>query len=342
MTKKPWPGILLALALGANAASADPCAVPANLAAARPHPEGTPTAVTVAVFFVDVKAIANAEQSFTADFYLLAEWRDPRLAAGALGASLAGCRLKLDEVWHPGLAVVNQRFLRKSYPEAVVVDEAGAVRYQQRLFGQLSSPLDLRDFPFDRQRLPIDLVAVGHSPQQVAFSVGERTGRRESFSVAGWSLELAEPRVEAEYVRAVDRRLAAVRFTLDAERHFEYYLWKMLVPLSLIIFMAWTVFWIEPKNVGPQIGISTATVFTLIAFQFSLGRLLPPVSYLTRADKFLLGATLLVFAALGEAILTGKLADTEREETARRVDRWARWIYAALFVVLIGFTLWSP
>ncbi len=37
------------------------------------------------------------------------------------------------------------------------------------------------------------------------FAVDERSGRRESFSVAGWSLELAEPRVEAEYVAAVNQ-----------------------------------------------------------------------------------------------------------------------------------------
>ncbi len=341
MTKTPWPGIVLALVLSASTADADPCSVPGNIAATRPDPEGTPTAVTLAVFFVDVKTISNAEQSYTADFYLFGEWRDPRLAGEARSASLAGCRLKLDEVWNPSLAVVNQRFLRKSYPDTVVVDASGGVRYQQRFYGQLSSPLDLRDFPFDRQRLPVELMAVGYDPQQVSFAVDERSGRRESFSVAGWSTELAEPRVEAEYVPAVDRELAAMHFGLDARRHSDYYLWKMLVPLSLTIFMAWTVFWIEPKNVGPQIGISTATVFTLIAFQFSLGRLLPPVSYLTRADKFLLGATLLVFAALGEAVWTGKLADTEREDQARRIDRRARWIYAGLFVALIGWTLWS-
>ena len=63
------------------------------------------------------------------------------------------------------------------------------------------------------------------------------------------------------------------------------------------------------------------------------------MAYLTRADKFLLGATLLVFGALGEAVWTGKLADTERQDQARRIDRRARWIYAALFAVLIGVTL---
>jgi len=112
------------------------------------------------------------------------------------------------------------------------------------------------------------------------------------------------------------------------------------MPLGLIVFMAWTVFWIDPKHLAPQIGVSTATVFTLIAFQLGLGRFLPRVSYLTRADKFLLGATGLVFLALGEAIMTSKLADSDREKLSRRIDLWSRWTYPALFALLLIFTLW--
>ena len=33
--------------------------------------------------------------------------------------------------------------------------------------------------------------------------------------------------------------------------------------------MAWTVFWIDPKEIGPQVGVSTASVLTLIAFQYA-------------------------------------------------------------------------
>ena len=39
-------------------------------------------------------------------------------------------------------------------------------------------------------------------------------------------------------------------------------------------------------------------MLTLIAYRFLLGQSLPPVSYLTRLDYFLLGATILVFIAL--------------------------------------------
>ena len=172
--------------------------------------------MTIALFVIDVKAIADADQRFDADFYVIASWRDPRLAAEARGGSLAGCRPPLGEVWHPRLDVVNQRFLRKSYPDVVEIDDEGRVEYRQRLFGQLSSPLDLRDFPFDRQRLPIDFVTVSFGPEEVALTLDPRSGRRETFSVAGWSLVWLEPRIEAEYVATVDRLISRVSFGLAA------------------------------------------------------------------------------------------------------------------------------
>ena len=53
--------------------------------------------------------------------------------------------------------------------------------------------------------------------------------------------------------------------------------------------MSWAVFWINPRYLPAQVGVSTSAVLTLIAFQFSLGYLLPKVSYLTRADRFVMG-----------------------------------------------------
>ena len=67
--------------------------------------------------------------------------------------------------------------------------------------------------------------------------------------------------------------------------------------------------------------------------------MLPPVSYMTRADQFLFGATLLVFLALGEAVATGGMAKNGQEAFAKKVDRQARWIYAVAFALICVVTL---
>ena len=64
--------------------------------------------------------------------------------------------------------------------------------------------------------------------------------------------------------------------------------------------MSWAVFWVDPKEIGPQLGLAATSMLTLIAFQFAFTGLLPRISYLTRADRFVFSASLLVFLALVE------------------------------------------
>ncbi|MEE2672835.1 MAG: hypothetical protein VX466_03515 [Myxococcota bacterium] len=56
-----------------------------------------------------------------------------------------------------------------------------------------------------------------------------------------------------------------------------------------------------------------------------MSSILPHISYLTRADLYLMGCMLLVFGVLGEAVVAGVLArDKERLALARRIDVVAR------------------
>ena len=102
--------------------------------------------------------------------------------------------------------------------------------------------------------------------------------------------------------------------------------------------MAWSVFWIDPSQIGAQIGLSTATVFTLVAYRFSLGYLVPRVSYFTRMDTFVFLSTLLVFLALAGAVTTAKFAFDGKQHLAKRVDRWFRVIYLILFAIIIQYS----
>jgi hypothetical protein len=108
----------------------------------------------------------------------------------------------------------------------------------------------------------------------------------------------------------------------------------MFLPMSLIVFMSWTAFWIQPNVVPPRIAISTASIFSLIAFGFSIRLSLPRVSYVTRADIFVIGCTLLVFLALGAAVIGSRWASADKLEQAIRLNAVIRWVYVALFVAV--------
>lgn len=308
----------------------------------RPDPKGTPTRVEMGVYFLDVMVIDDATQTFQVDLVLSARWRDPRLAFSVEETGLDELVLPLEDVWYAGLSALNRRETEIFLPDLVQVDPDGQVTYSQRFQGTLSSRLELREFPFDSQLLPIHLVAYRYGPEEIEFVLTDRlTGSRGDFSVTGWVIEEGEHRAESVQLPGVEDEFAGVSFFLLAKRQSSYFSLTMMVPLVLIVLMAWTVFWIDPSVVPPQVGISTAAVFSLIAFRFSLRSELPDVAYMTRADQFLLGTTLLVFAALGEVIVTARLAKQGNEDLARRIDRWGRWVYLVAFILLTAYSRWN-
>lgn len=327
---------VLLLGSGVQAQAVDRCTVPPEIAATRPSPEMGPTLVTVHLLMIDLRSIQDTKQVFEADIVMTLEWSDPRLIDGSAGQSLADCRVAPRTIWNPYAVVLNERDVTMRLPALARIDGAGRVSYTQRYMGEFTSPLELHEFPFDEQELRFEVVSGLHGPDQVEFRV-QPMGRDPSMklSIADWNT--GEITVSYEPIVLPQAGIEVARFvaSLEVTRDHGFYLLKVLIPLCLIVFMSWGVFWINPNYLPPQIGVSTSAVLTLIAFQFSLGYLLPRVSYLTLFDRFLLGSSVLVFGAFGEALLTSALADRGREAQAKKIDQWARVLFPLGFVAIL-------
>jgi hypothetical protein len=326
--------VLLGLVpLAARSGEAPGCRPPPASVTTRPNAAGPPVAVRVGLFVVELASIDEISESFTLDFLMVVRWHDPRLAAVG-DFSLEGCLLRLGELWHPHIGIVNEQRLFARGDETLRVDRLGNVEFRAGYHGSLSAQLDLRRFPFDEQRLAI-AVSTDYPPSEVEL-VGdtESTGLHVEAALAGWRVVRVDDAPLSRPIGAADATFGVTEFALRVQRASGYYAWKIFLPLTFIIGMASVVFWLDPRELGPQIGVSTASAFTLVSFLISLDRFLPRVSYLTTADLFVLGALALVFGALAACVVTGRLAKTGRLEAARRVDAVARWAYPAAYGVV--------
>ncbi len=333
-----WLLLLLFSLAGPAVAAQDDCDVPPELTLTRPDPGGVPTEMTVGAYLVDLYKIDDAEQTFSADLFFVMAWRDERLL-NVDGQSLAGCRVPAQSVWAPRVVVINERQVSRRFDDLVYIGPDGVLEYQQRFQGVFTNRLDLRNFPLDRQMLSIRVVLGRVGAEEISFVQDERTGTGGEFSIADWTVEEGSVVYEPFRLATSDRDLPQVTYRMEVRRNRAYYAQKVFLPLILIICMSWAVFWIDPKLVPPQIGISTSAVLTLIAFLFSLAYTLPRLSYLTRADRFVMGATVLVFFAFGEALLSTGLAGRGREETALRIDRVSRIVFPTVFVAILLYAL---
>ena len=313
------------------------CDIPREITFDRPDPQGIPTVVDIQLYVIDVNQIKDANQTFLTDFIVTYQWNDPRLSAASLGKSLKYCRIDINSVWNPALNLVNMSWpVTRFYDDIVTVDDEGNVQFYQRTLGFLESPLNIEKFPFDRQTLPITFATINYSSEELTLNVDSKdTDIRGKLSIVGWDIK-PEISYENKTESVPDLgNVPLVDFKINAKRQSSYFVWLFMLSLSLIVFMAWCVFWIDPSQLGPQIGISTASVFTLIAFRFAISNQLPKVSFLTVMDKFVLFSTILIFLALGESILVSRISRDGNEALARKIDSTARWVYLGLFALLL-------
>ncbi len=288
------------------------------------------------VWIGDVTAINSVAQTFSANLMLILRWHDPKLRH----AGPAAKQVALAEIWHPPLLIVNEiGETMRSLPEIAEVAPDGSVITRQRLIGTFTHSLDLRGFPFDRATFRVQLVTPGYRPQEIEFepyagavAAGLRggIGRAQQFTLQDWRV-LSTAAGPKPYPVLPDLELAGFAFEFTAARNAQYFVIKVILPLLLIVMMSWSVFWIDPREVGPQFSIAVTSMLTLIAYRFAIESNIPKLPYLTRLDAFILAGTLLVFLSLIEVVIVSRMVKSDRLEQARAIDRRCRWISPIVF-----------
>ncbi len=327
-------GCLASSLLYASDTVASECDLSGYESSLRPDPDGTPTDVVIGLMLTDVSAIRDVDQTVTLEVLLTIAWHDQRLR------NSTGCEHEFEKIWTPQVELMNSATIRSRRPPQLTVTRAGNVVAINRYSADIISPENMRDFPFDQRSIRLQLGSLIYDADELRFQISEQwTGRAERMSIPDWAI--GEPVAEAgeQILPRLGRSTPLFDFRIPASRLADYYLYKFVFPLVLIVMMSWAVFWVDPRTLGPQLSLSSTSMLTLIAYQFTVNDLLPRVGYLTSMDKFVLSSSLLVFLALVEALVSGRLASTDRTETALALDRTSRWVFPATFVVMTLVTL---
>jgi gamma-aminobutyric acid receptor subunit beta len=310
-------------------------------ASERPNAGGPADRVLVEFALLDIDDIDDKQQRFSIDAYFEIKWQDRRLAVDT-GEDQGG-RVRTfatDKIWTPGLTIVNDRGLSLKLPEVVQVDSDGNATLRQRISGSLASNLNLRDFPFDTQTLSIDIVSYRHTPNELTYSTTTTfVGDTSKYSADGWDFELQEPAYSV--FKLVEDRVGAPQLTLaiSASRQFSFFILTLALPMTLILFLTWTVHWLQPDLAPSRLSMSTAAVFSLIALGISFRLSLPQIDYLTQADRFVMYSTFLVLISLGITVLATRWVNEDRLRDAVRLTGYTRWGFPLIFVLIIVLTL---
>lgn len=296
-----------------------------------PGPGAMPEKISARIFVVDVLDIDSVSQTILVDFVITLRWSVP----GLEGQFDSAPDFDRRNLWTPKVQIVGDMGLRQKMQYEVEIQPDGSIATVQRYVGRLSSRMNLKDFPLDRHKITIQAVIANRQEALVEALVG-KSGQAATLTVADWNI--GQGKAYTESYELLDDRFPSVVYEFEVRRAIGYYVWKVMLPLVLIICMSWVVFWVEPTRLAIQITSGITSMLTMIAYRFALQGFVPKVAYFTRMDRFTTGATLLVFLALAQAVMTGRLASNGRTELANKMDYFCRWLFPAATVGTIVFS----
>ncbi len=335
------------LGLLAGTASAEAPAVGAGLpkAAAEPGvatwqegnvtPPALPTRVEVGLYVLGVPKISSSQDpfpKFAIEAFLDLRWQDPRLAFSPREGEPhrrtyqnQAAQAVLAQNWSPDISFENGEGRREVESSELFIEADGQVEYGERFSVTLHAEVDLRRFPFDSQRFVVSLESFAWDARFVELvAAPEKSGLNPGFHTLEW--RFVDFDWEAHEVKEVRSSSAFSRldFRIHGERIEGFYLWKIALPLLLIVLFSWSVFWMRHEPGSGRMQRTYIGLLTVVAFHHIVSANLPRIAYLT----FLDGLVQLAFASIGltlvQVVTVHRLVDAGRIDAADRLDRVAQ------------------
>jgi hypothetical protein len=289
-----------------------------------------PTQVSVGIYLIDFDKFEEQNESFKLDGYLFLTWKDRRLAFTSNQNNLGSKTYKPGEIWSPDVHFSNVELKRETAYTQIKVSPDGTVNYKERFKGTFNSEMDVRRFPFDRQKLKLVLESPLNDTREVVFNVDKiKTGKSPEAFLTGW--KIGEHNAVAQITKSEVEDIKENKYTYEINifRDSDSYFWNIIVPLLLIIAVSFTVFW--SRSFESNTVISFSSLLSAIAFNIVIAEELPKVAYLTFINGFILISYLVICLAIIQIVIKHYLNAEKKEELSIKMDRICRWLFPSAF-----------
>jgi Neurotransmitter-gated ion-channel ligand binding domain len=300
-------------------------------------PPGDPTFVAVGLFIAEVTEVNEVENTFTIEVFMDNVWCDPNRPSRdqSRRKTITGTAAeeRLNDGWNPNITFVDEIEAPSEENQELKLFPDGTVEYQQKLNVTLENRYDLRKFPFDRQKLRIELESFDWPAKDVVLKrEADKVAFSERFEIPEWRAVAVGSDIRKMREARARRPFSELVVTLEVDRESGFYVWKVLVPLVLLVGISWSVFWMSGETLAARIAISFTGILTVVAYQFVVNEVLPKVTYFTLWDTILLLSFVLMALTVAVNVLQAVLRIKRRENLANEIDATARVAFPVTYV----------
>ncbi len=329
-----------------------------------PYEFEKPFTVFVELKLEDISKIDGKNLDFESFFTLWMDWKDPRVVEVLKKLQVYEdtdnpkwlCDFLPEVFWGKKKILFDptiEFFNRKSKPDLrtqaidwVDIFSNGIIETRLRDTAKFkAATFDFRKFPFDSQTLAFEIWSefpssiVSLVPYEAAMSEHKENlfnfQEDEGIVIPGWNLK--EVNYYAYKFEEPDEySYQGFILELEVERISKYYIFKIFLPILLILMVSWSVFWIHPKQIEAKVNITIVALLTLIAYNLIMDQEIPKLEYITFMDAFIFitylftaGATILCVYSYYRYIKYRKKVNL--------VDYYSRFLGPIFYVISIVF-----
>lgn len=318
--------LLILLRLGVDLVASDPQVSTPTL---KPLTEVPSSAQQVKTGFYATKLydLNTSSNTFYADFYIWFRWK------GAINPTANLEFINAVEEW--GMNQVLTYKEPKQLPD-------GSLYQMLRVEGRFVHPFVLARYPLDQQQLGIQVENIVETVDKLVYVADtDGSGIADNLAAPGWKFRGYQlQNLVHEYPTqfgdpTLDYTYSALRYELPIFRPVSFFIWKLLLPLVIVLVAAWGALLLKPSYPDSRIFIPVTALLTTVFLQQAYSAALPEVGYLVLLDKIYVLAYLLIIAALMEAIVTADWVKSGKPEDYARVVRLDRTFLAGQCLILI-------
>lgn len=243
--------------------------------------------------------------------------------------------------WRPHIRISNGIGDRSANHMAIGVYPDGTVVYVEYFHARVETPMDLRTFPFDSQRLEVYLHPYNYQNKEVVlvYEPGMTGAWEQDKGIAEWEkhgINIKENTVEYARVEGEKQHFSELVVDVNIGRRSGHIIFSIVLPLLILVALSWCVFWMDEETIASRVNISIVGILSVVAYYFVVLNNVPKIPYLTMMDTFMIMTFLILALTIVISFIVEKQNKKGRRHIGDRIDYICRWGFPLGYAIITG------
>lgn len=213
-----------------------------------------------------------------------------------------------------------------------------------RIQANLNNPVDLKRFPFDRQKMEIIIEDKEKGIDELKYAPSEsESGIDKSIFFSGWNIDGWNAEAREHRYDIYDETFSQYVFTVNISKIWFNSFLKTFLPIIFMVMILMFSFIMDLDKITSRLAVATSTLVAAVMFHISISNQIPPVGYLTIADKMMILTYFFILSAVVLNVIMLELLERKHNEMAERMHRKTEYsvfvIVPLVYIVFFILTL---